>query len=151
MNGSSGEGRQSVWSVLDDLGAPTHGKTEDDEGDGKGDGGDQTSDSGDWSLMLYAPLIPTKTSKVEVARSLIVTAEPSAGLMPETSLWKIRWPWAKQKPEVPSTPTKDPTMGAPDNGTAGKGKEGNIPVERRVWVPSTTKVSLQVMWWGYRM
>jgi len=138
MNGSTDEGRQSVWSILDDLGALTHAEGEGDDGGGGGSSG-----SGD--IMMYAPLIPTKTSKVEIATSFMVIVEP-AELAVGTALWKIRWPWTGKK-EVPPAPPTDPD----GQGNAGKGKGKDPPIARRVWVPSTTKVSLQAMWWGYRM
>lgn len=43
----------------------------------------------------------------------------------------FQWPWSKT-PEKPVQKKKKPK-------------------EKRVWVPSATKISLQTTWWGYRM
>jgi hypothetical protein len=148
MNGSEEEGRPSIWSILDSIGAPT--RTEDGEGDGDGD---ENPSAGDVSVMVYAPLVPTANSKVELARTLTVDIDPSTSLARKPSLWTTMWPWSGKTaiPSVPPAP-QDPKEGDQDDkGKVGQGKGGNAPIQRPVWVPSTTKISLQALWWGYRM
>ncbi|KAJ7594354.1 hypothetical protein C8J56DRAFT_435157 [Mycena floridula] len=143
MNGK-GANRESVWSVLDMLGAPSHDTAEGGSGsDSDGDDGGSSHGSDDSSVMLYAPLVPTQDSVVELAETLLInmasrpqTAE-SYAFIQSLSFWPPNfWPftlWHHDSSEVnPPTPANPPS-----------------PV--RVWVPSTTKLSCQVMWWGYRL
>ena len=147
MNGSLSRGRQSVWAMLDNLRlkslqsnasagiAPDEKRTE------------AVLEDND-SIMFYIPLVPDEASAVELARSEIVSVDENGAVvevlmenapppMPpmsatdmHTEAWKWHWPW---KRPTPSPPPKPKT------------------VEKRVWVPSTEKLSLQVMWWGYRL
>lgn len=126
MNGEE-EGRSSVWSVLETIHHRTHPPKEDDGGEGGGE--DEEED--DRSLMLYAPLVPTKDSKLEVAVTATLLPEGAAaaeGGGPPPAGW---WPWG---------PSKKP---APGKKVRVKGK--------KVWVPSTTSLSVQTMWWGYKL
>lgn len=146
MNGSASRGRQSVWSMLDNLRLqalkssaetdsttpkPAEGVFEDDD-----------------SVMFYVPLVPDNASSVELARSEIVSVDENGsivdvvvqGASPARLLrssatdvqaegWKWHWPWSRT-PKPPSQPNT---------------------TEKRVWVPSTEKLSVQVMWWGYKL
>lgn len=150
MNGSLSRGRQSVWALLDNLrikSLMSSGNASSAEGsDGSVDGLDVTMEDDD-SVMFYAPLIPNAASTVELARSEIVSVDengtivdvilddaPLPGVVPpKTGFGKI-WPFSSGT----STPT--PTTPKP-----------KVLTEKRVWVPSTTQLSLQVMWWGYRL
>ncbi|KAL0950764.1 hypothetical protein HGRIS_007532 [Hohenbuehelia grisea] len=130
MNGDAEGSRQSVWSVLQKMHHTRSG------GPSAGDGGKKRDQEEDPSIMLYAPLVPTKDSKVEVAASVMVPLAPAFAesevrrkrMSLKTAGW---WPWKPKKPKT------DP--GA-----------GEKPTER-VWIPSTTKLSVQVMWWGYKL
>ncbi|KAI0757200.1 hypothetical protein C8Q80DRAFT_1265156 [Daedaleopsis nitida] len=151
MNGSISRGRQSVWTMLDNLRLKALKSTADAHA-GLGDSeGTNTVLEDDDSVMFYAPLVPDDTSSVELARSEIVSVDekgavievlvedapppqqmssaPSeSGVKPEGFKW--HWPWHRE-----TTPTlPKPKM-----------------VTKRLWVPSTEKLSLQVMWWGYRL
>lgn len=124
MNGEE-EGRNSVWSVLETI----HHRAHPPKGDDGGEGGDEDEDEDDRSLMLYAPLVPTKDSKLEVAATATLLPEGAAtagGGSPPPAGW---WPWQSKKP-------------AP----------GKVRVKgKKVWVPSTTSLSVQTMWWGYKL
>jgi hypothetical protein len=48
---------------------------------------------------------------------------------PRSKGFQFQWPWSKSEEK----------------------KSNDKPKEKRVWIPSTTKISLQTAWWGYRM
>lgn len=80
----------------------------------------------DNSIMLCAPLIPDENSKVELAKYKLVKV-PLDDLDGQSANANAWWPpseWGKK-----NTPTK----------------------VVRVWIPSTTKISVQFSWWGFRM
>jgi hypothetical protein len=80
----------------------------------------------DNSVMIYAPLFPDDNSKVELAKYRLVKV-PLDELDGESLNAAAWWPpseWGKKTP-----PTK--TI--------------------RVWIPSTTQISVQFSWWGFRM
>ncbi|KAK0211099.1 hypothetical protein DFS33DRAFT_1240236, partial [Desarmillaria ectypa] len=131
MNAEGSES-SSVWSILESLGA-------------SGTGGDNSSTWSDDSIMMYSPLFPTEESLVEIAASHIVPAPyPTAPLRPQT-LWQRKWPWWKKSAPAPAD-------GSTDRERSGDGnKPAAPPTPTRVWIPSTTKISVQVMWWGYRL
>jgi hypothetical protein len=66
--------------------------------------------------------------------------------------WPNFWPFNKiggahaAKPDTPAT--SEPATGGGDGSTT---TPAPAPPPVRVWVPSTTKISFQAMWWGYRM
>ncbi|KZT30951.1 hypothetical protein NEOLEDRAFT_1053093 [Neolentinus lepideus HHB14362 ss-1] len=156
MNGTFTKGKQSVFSILDRLKSPwSHPKVEGaDSSPGAGSSNDGAQDEevvedDNSSVMLYGPLIPSPDtdSIVELAQSEVISlddddsgiasvagdGEPPANGEPSQShhhgwSWP-QWPWPVSK---------------------GKG-EKKVHVEKKVWVPSRTKISLQVMWWGYRI
>ena len=59
-------------------------------------------------------------------------AGPGAALPGQVKTEALGWHWPFHRKPTP-TPSKPKT------------------VEKRMWVPSTEKLSLQVMWWGYRL
>lgn len=67
---------------------------------------------------------------------------------PETESRSIfRWPWSKTEAEKRAEQkTKEEKQKA-----EAKAKEQKSKNEKLVWVPSPTKISLQTMWWGYRI
>lgn len=88
------------------------------------------SDDGkpDSSVMLYVPLIPDEDSAVELAEyHLVQVPLDETDAQVSTASWWPPWEWGRRAPEPPKKKTV------------------------RVWVPSTTKVSVQLAWWGYRM
>ncbi|KAI1797700.1 hypothetical protein LXA43DRAFT_877374 [Ganoderma leucocontextum] len=154
MNGSLSQGRQSVWTLLDNirfnaLGPNANTST----GTGQDAAGGAQGVSfveDDDSIMLYGPLIPDEGSSVELARSEIVSVDangtivnvildnappPGSVSRPPSPVGNVKtagfhWHWPFHRDAPPSTPKT---------------------IEKRVWVPSTTQLSLQVMWWGYRL
>jgi hypothetical protein len=127
MNGSVSTGKKSVWSVLETLGPPKHAEDERDPGTGSGgDHGDDMSDTS--SFMLYAPLIPTDDSVVQVAMSELRPAMPPVGAQSvELKAKRLSFPWGSRP--KPASPVK----------------------LIQVWVPSRTKLSVETKWWGYRL
>ena len=55
----------------------------------------------------------------------------------------FRWPWSKTEEE------KHAQQKAKKQAEAKAREERNL--KKLMWVPSPTKISLQTMWWGYRM
>lgn len=146
MNGGKGGNRESVWSILDSLGAPKHDSTEGsgsqpNEGDGNDDGTSDHETLDDSSIMMYAPLVPTKDSVVELAETQLVPADAShTPLTPALATIQAFSSFSWWPPKFwPFT-----AWNSGDDKTT-------QPAPVRVWVPSTTKLSFQVMWWGYRI
>ena len=71
------------------------------------------------------------------------------GGAPETESRSIfRWPWSKTEAEKSAEQkAKEEKQKAETKAKEQKSKKN----EKLVWVPSPTKISLQTMWWGYRM
>ncbi|KAG7093271.1 hypothetical protein E1B28_006954 [Marasmius oreades] len=252
MNGKAcdapeGEEAPTVFAILDSFKAASSapGNTgpsregsnvsDGDDNAGEDDGGSEGevephhTIADDWSVMVYLPLMPTKKSKVEMAKFEVVpinsefkqtvkantgvddskfvellstyrafgtfgrgTVPPvivedgtSGGKNKETALrwpkptWKL-WPWKKKKTPTPAPAPSQPPTSAPDTDTkapeSGSGDTDNKPKEddkpadgdkdkkhpnklrkpkptldQRVWIPSNTQVSVQALWWGYRI
>ncbi|KAK7015834.1 hypothetical protein VNI00_019054 [Paramarasmius palmivorus] len=250
-SGADGEDKDkpSVWAVLDSFQAPTtqapnegegkDGSTTPGDGDDDGDS-DTESDDGsevgeplhiildDSSVMIYAPLIPSKDSKVEIAESQIVPitsstngaklaasvkqhlgeaeskivemlspgqyrmygtygrratppvigggdeAEPSkeTQVIQAKFSWKF-WPWKKKTATptpAPTTPGTNAPAPAPGGGSGDGKDKSSAPadedkkkhkprklrkpkpvLDQRIWVPSRTNLSIQALWWGYRI
>jgi hypothetical protein len=120
MAGSSGQ--ESVWSILERTKFDFKANIQAAEFTVKG----KQATEPDNSVMLYAPLFPDDTSKVELAKYKLakVPLDELDGQNFNAAAW---WPpseWGKKTP-----PTK--TV--------------------RLWIPSTTKISVQFAWWGFRM
>ena len=170
MNGSSANGRPSIWSVLEGIGAPAHGfpplRGDDVEegggGENEGDGDDSVF-SEDSSVMIYSPLLPGQEDLVELAELVPVSVEEEiirdGQLIPETS-WTTVWPlsifYSEYSPAV--TKTSAAAQRLSGDTVTSPGRTSIDAMGRRVrvqtvraWVPSTTKLSVQAMWWGYRL
>ncbi|KIM45655.1 hypothetical protein M413DRAFT_345134 [Hebeloma cylindrosporum] len=171
MNGSSANGRPSIWSVLEGIGAPAHGfppiEGDDVEGgdpeserpEGSPGDGDDSVFSEDSSVMIYSPLIPGQEDLVELAELVPVSVEeeviPSKEVIDGTS-WTTVWPLSILYGETPAA-TKAARRLSGDT-VISPGRTSNDSTGRRVrvqtvraWVPSDTKLSVQAMWWGYRL
>lgn len=171
MNGSrSGvKPRPSVWNILEEMGVPPHGFPEErvDGGGGESDDppiDDQPDYSGTSTVMVYSPLIPTKDDIVELGELIPVSVEEEP--ISNTTLgksWTSLWPLS-MLPGWPQYKTQAPVMEDPLRGGFSQDfivRSDVITMDdsgRRLrlkttsaWVPSTTKVSFQVMWWGYRL
>ncbi|KAJ7093121.1 hypothetical protein C8R44DRAFT_990035 [Mycena epipterygia] len=127
MNGSIDDGRTSVWEALEALAAPNYRKpTSSDDTPGESDGepgDDDVQSQGD--VMLYCPLVPTDHSKVELANQKI-TEVPITTL---DTFWQSRlnFLWSVTVGLVKSQPPQTKLV--------------------KTWVPSTTKISFQAMWY----
>lgn len=79
--------------------------------------------------MLYCPLHPTEDSALELADMKVVEVPVSKTDSLHNSRWDFLW---------------SITVGL---------VRGQTPQTKLVktWVPSTTKISFQAMWWGYRI
>lgn len=156
MNGKSNTNRESVWTILDSLGPPKHDEAEGEPDSDDGTGGDGASHIGsdDSSIMLYAPLVPTEDSVVALAdtRLVPITSEHLFEIqtLHSFSFWPPNfWPftaWAGKAEPAPEHENSDSVPAVPSGGPSDAGAS-----EIRVWVPSATQLSFQVMWWGYRM
>ena len=158
--------RQSILSALDLLRSPC-GKSLSSPVESTGTVLDCVDDNN--SVMVYGPLEPDGTSEVEIACSEIVSVYEDGD--------EIRTPQARFLP-LPTESIKQILMGANESPEGCKGKEkescngadsepfippdepwqsplsknGQFPErEYRAWVPSLTKISVQAMWWGFRM
>ncbi|KIK70468.1 hypothetical protein GYMLUDRAFT_32491 [Collybiopsis luxurians FD-317 M1] len=155
MNGEVGKGlekgRESVWAMLDKLGAiagatdPSPSKAPGtssaaDKGKGRATEQDQSSvppavdredDREDDGIMMYTPLQPTKDLEPEIAESELsyVDSEDQSSSSASTS----------QTPAKPASPA------------APQPTKRTVPKPKRTFYPSSTKLSLQVTWWGYRL
>lgn len=77
-------------------------------------------------IMLYAPLEPSNDSQLELAECETVLVDESDA--DRTS---------KPDQQAPSTTKSDEPL--------------NAGIEKHIWVPSTTQLSLLTTWWGYRL
>ncbi|KAH7888684.1 hypothetical protein F5I97DRAFT_1803503 [Phlebopus sp. FC_14] len=165
MNGSIERGRQSVWSALDRL-RPPYGKKPDDtpslEHEHTEDAVLDCIDDNN-SVMMYGPLEPDDASEVEIACSEIVsvngdgeeirTPQPRFVPLPSESIEQVLM--RDSDPSIGEMEIGQPEM-SPSAGEHAKPSaetsEARSPVkEYRVWLPSLTKISVQTMWWGFRI
>jgi len=146
--------------------APPHGFPPEDEipVDGGDPGtGDDDSDifSDNSSVMVYSPLIPGGEDIVELAElvPVVVEDEVQETPVPGTS-WTAVWPLSIFYTEKSTSPPAEPTLQQRLSGDVvlspekinvdASGRKVKVQTVR-AWVPSTTKLSLQAMWWGYRL
>ncbi|KAI0784969.1 hypothetical protein C8Q75DRAFT_339305 [Abortiporus biennis] len=125
MNGSSNEGgAQSVWYILDRLKAILPGQsTSVAEGSSTSQTGQNTEDTTD------VRIIEDDSSSVMLYGPIIPETDSVVELADSEIISE-----AGGETSVPGSPGTEPQQH-----------------ERKVWLPSTTKISLQVMWWGYRI
>ncbi|KAF7359197.1 hypothetical protein MSAN_01261700 [Mycena sanguinolenta] len=153
MNGSDGR-RQSVWSMLEGINPPG---TENADSSGESweyAGSDRSS------VMMYSPLIPTLDSVIELAD---VEEVPVIESGTSSGRWFASWPnwsnfwlfngWKARTTAEESHTTPPPglitQLGLPENQAVEE--RTAVPPVRRVWVPSTTQLSFETTWWGYRL
>ena len=127
MNGSrttSTSGRKtSIWNILSDL----------KNGNVKGKEVASAShvskmEEEEDGLMMYVPLEPKLDSQIELATPETLLTEP-----------------VDEPGEV--KPARPPT----DDSSSTKPTKGVKAVEKHIWVPSTTSLSVLTTWWGYRI
>ena len=146
-------------------------------GDAKRNSADQDME-GSRDIMLYSPLIPDSSSIVEVATSEVVTlyGDGADDARERAYRAELRRRWAdgrgfisfdalsniepvqeettasestrlQAEPDSTVVGSVDPTDSKQTNDDSSKEK----PREKVIWVPSPDKISVQVLWWGYRM
>ncbi|KAJ7665366.1 hypothetical protein DFH06DRAFT_1470639 [Mycena polygramma] len=126
--------RESVWSMLERLKRSVPGVSgEPPKEDGEEDIGGDREDSG---VMMYAPLQPNADSQAELADS-------------ETVLEYLDEPDKSTPAKTPGQEGKPPLDSKKSD--ASKGGKKRKAQERIHWMPSPTQISLQAMWWGYRL
>lgn len=160
MNGYM-TGKDSVFGALDRLKHPLR-KGDTPKGEPSRKDEDPSEQLGTEGIMMYTPLVPTNESHVvlaeeeeeleyidpeELERQLAQkkkeqeTASASGGTKPSSK--SHFWSFGREKkPEVPQTQNID---------TAGPSQIQPEVKPKHIWVPSETDISVQVMWWGYRM
>ncbi|KAG6876455.1 hypothetical protein C0992_012901 [Termitomyces sp. T32_za158] len=149
--------RVSVWSALESL------EEEMDEKDvhvaGDEDSRLMEDDVRQMSgIMMYSPLTPTNLSLVELAESGVF--DPEEQIVDTTSDtarvagWMGMWPFSVWSTSVVSGPDTLLTASpAPSIATSLPFSPGSRTAQarKRVWIPSSTQLSFQAVWWGYRM
>lgn len=164
MNGSHDpdNNRPSIWSILERLGTRKHeevsvGNDPQPEPRHYDDHiSDVSSDSS--SVMVYSPLFPARDSLVELADSEVTLEEedmdePEPEPEPEPPI--PGWSWANALPTFNwfAQPSAQSPM-LDDNGQplTPRTRERRLRAQAtRVWIPSKDKLSIQCLWWGYRM
>ena len=124
-------GQSSVWSALDLVSFSFADNANAVSASATASAGATHPDN---SIMLCAPLIIDKNTKVELAEYRLVQVplsklDKNAGAI-EAADWWPPWKWGKREPTTPTPPTTK---------------------EVRVWIPSPDKISVHCAWWGYRM
>ncbi|KAG1751546.1 uncharacterized protein EDB91DRAFT_1105997 [Suillus paluster] len=168
MNGSIDRGRESVWSVLDKLRSPLSKKDGISEANVDATeelhpGAEYEDDNG--SVMMYGPLEPTEDSEIEIARSEIVSLNGDGEEIRTPQLSFIPLPSESIEQVLAESESSDRRKGKqraiteqsasssrfePEEIAAAPASEPAAR-EYRVWLPSPTKISVQAMWWGFRI
>jgi len=165
MNGSTIKDKPSIWSILERIGAPQHAQNPSNDHDSGEDGESMFTDNS--SVMVYSPLIPSIEDHVELAELVPVEEDEVQEVVPEkpdpiastswTSIWPLSSLWFTTSPTPPAQPqprNSDETVSmysSPRSTNLGLlPPEGKMEAPR-AWVPSETKLSVQAMWWGYRL
>lgn len=147
MNGMLSKTHESVWSALDKLRAQLPGQRSTPGAPPAEAGEEEVLDDDESGVMVYGPLFPNADSEIELAKSETVpsheTERPEATSPKSTpgGTWKDKlegvWPFKGQDKGK-----------QPEHGSLTRVK---LPRSKRVWIPSPDKISVEVMWWGYRM
>lgn len=163
MNGSIDRGRESVWSVLDRLRSPItmRNDTAGPNAEGPRTGAEYEDDNG--SVMMYGPLEPTEDSEIEIARSEIVSLNGDGEEIRTPQLTFVPLPSESIEQVLAQSESFDKRKGKqradPEQFSSSSSVEPrdmtavavSEQVEYRVWLPSPTKISIQAMWWGFRI
>ncbi|KAK1216371.1 hypothetical protein PQX77_020985 [Marasmius sp. AFHP31] len=128
--------------------------------------------SDDSSVMMYFPLIPDESSIVELAMSSIASMPPLGleGSKLKRALRKYRmygtfgkrvddensetsrsWKFWKKSFTSSSTLLECPSASRSSRSLSSHVGDSKSDVKQRIWMPSPTKVSVQALWWGYRL
>jgi len=150
MNGSLNGHRTSVWTALEEMDSRPSAELLCD--DAVSEPSNEPS-----SVMVYSPLLPVQGSLVELAQSEVIIEQeegqdqvlardlettPVPPSIPALSWTNSLTSWFT-KTSQPTPPPAEPPM-------TPRTCERHSRVQR-AWVPSKDKLSIQCMWWGYRM
>jgi hypothetical protein len=124
MNGSLSKGRKSVWAALEKLSPSPHEQQPPESGD--------EIDAIGGTMMLCSPILPSSEDVAELASSHEVIPMDASVIGTEVRAYNWPWPFGKWSKKTSATPTAQPS-------------------KVQVWEPSLTKLSVHVMWWGYRL
>lgn len=163
MNGSIDRGRESVWSVLDRLRSPLSKRdgTAQPNAEELHTGAEYEDDNG--SVMMYGPLEPTEDSEIEIARSEIVSLNGDGEEIRTPQLTFVPLPSESIEQVLAQSESSDRSKGKQRAGPEQFASSSRVhsedmtavgateQVEYRVWLPSPTKISIQAMWWGFRI
>jgi hypothetical protein len=163
MNGSIDRGRESVWSVLDRLRSPLTKRdgTAEPNAEEPRTGAEYEDDNG--SVMMYGPLEPTEDSEIEIARSEIVSINGDGEEIRTPQLTFVPLPSESIEQVLAQSESSDRRKGKQRAGPEQVASSSRVEpedttavgvseqVEYRVWLPSPTKISVQAMWWGFRI
>ncbi|KAG1816094.1 uncharacterized protein BJ212DRAFT_1356368 [Suillus subaureus] len=163
MNGSVDRGRESVWSVLDRLRSPLakSDSTAEPNVEEPRTGAEYEDDNG--SVMMYGPLEPTEDSEIEIARSEIVSHNGDGEEIRTPQLTFVPLPSESIEQVLAQSESSDRRKGKQRAGSEQVTSSSRVEpgdttavgvieqVEYRVWLPSPTKISIQAMWWGFRI
>ncbi|KAJ6497150.1 hypothetical protein C8R47DRAFT_925805, partial [Mycena vitilis] len=162
MNGSEGK-RRSVWSMLEAIKPPGDESSESPNEDYEYAGSDRSS------VMMYSPLIPTLDSVIELADlEEVPVAQSDSSSAPwffaSWPDWSALWPFNGSRAQdvsdivnnpdiaIPARSPNSPTISVPEiAGPESSPGERRAAPAQRVWVPSTTQLSFETTWWGYRI
>ena len=162
MNGTFSKAGQSVWTVLDRLRAQLPGQSSTPSGEPKHTADsardkEENVDDDNSGFMVYGPLLPDENSTVDLAESEFVPSddgEPGG----DKSSSSDHQPAGKSEPLKglkDKLETVWPFKGQLDGPASDDPSTSRVYFQgvksRRVWIPSADKISIQVMWWGYRM
>ncbi|EKM79720.1 hypothetical protein AGABI1DRAFT_127406 [Agaricus bisporus var. burnettii JB137-S8] len=173
MNGSRGTNvdRPSIWSILERLRSPQQNKgpTENDPNSDDHRSDDDVSDlfSDSSSVMLYSPLLPARGSLVELADSEVTIdvveevgedeeegEEVGGPEILQSGPPIPGWTWANVLPSFDwfTQPAQSTSAGDNDPALTPRTRERQLRAQAsRVWIPSKEQLSIQCLWWGYRM
>ncbi|EMD41866.1 hypothetical protein CERSUDRAFT_79485 [Gelatoporia subvermispora B] len=151
MNGSASSGRSSIWSLLNS----TRTNDEHPSNDSAAELCDDYlstiyTDDDRSSLMLYGPIIPDSMSEVEIATSEAISSPHHCGAeqdVPDgaSAAHREDAPPAAVRPFPRLWPFATRAVGSAEEAVS------EAVIEKRSWIPSNTRVSLQLLWWGYRI
>ncbi|KIY53151.1 hypothetical protein FISHEDRAFT_69286 [Fistulina hepatica ATCC 64428] len=105
------------------------------------------------SIMMYSPLQPTRYSIVELAEEEFFDADQAQN---EQDI-PARTPVAcggheeERTPVEPEFPTPASPYGDHDQLPSEEPPDSSMTKKRRLWVPSEDKISVEAMWWGFRL
>jgi len=151
MNGSLDGRRTSVWRALEEMDSRPSAELPRD--DAVSEPFDEPS-----SVMVYSPLLPVQGTVVELAQSEVISEQeegqdqvhaheleitPVPPFIPALSWTNSLTSWFTKS----SQPTPPPPA---ESSMTPRTRERHLQVQR-AWVPSKDKLSIQCMWWGYRM